>query len=118
VLTLKSLSRGEVDIARLAAEVAALRDHSEGAQKQLAAHKKNVGGVDRMEVEIACVATEGAALTHRTGVCCSSMLFPLASKLHSLMVAELPPLCKDKVFHILHRGVSTSSRVSAIDCRD
>jgi chromosome segregation ATPase len=60
-LALERLSRREVDIARLAAEVAALHAHSEGAQKQLARHDDQLG-LDRTGTDFSRVASDVAQL--------------------------------------------------------
>jgi hypothetical protein len=104
-LALERLSRGEADMARLAAEVAELRGHSEGAHKQLTAHEEKLGGLDRMEAEITCIASEVAALKHWTDACYSLMLF--SPKLDSLIIAQFPPLFEEfrgKRFNLLWRG--------------
>jgi multidrug resistance efflux pump len=56
-LALELLSLAATAVARLAAEVEALRSHSEGAQKQLAAREAKFGGLDRAEADTARVAS-------------------------------------------------------------
>jgi chromosome segregation ATPase len=56
-LALERLSRAETAVAQLAAEVEALRGHSEGAQKQLATREAKFSGLDRAEADAARVAT-------------------------------------------------------------
>jgi hypothetical protein len=96
-LRLERLSRGEADIARLAAEVAALRGHSNGAQKQLAAHEEKLGGLDRTEADIARLVAEVVALRgHSEGA--QKQLAPHQEKLYwkSRLVCDL------KDFDFLH----------------
>jgi predicted nucleic acid-binding Zn-ribbon protein len=104
------LSRDEADIARLAAEVAALRSHSDGAQKQLTTHVEKLGGLDRTEADIARVASEVATvaqlradITALKGVI-RQLCFGL---LDSPFVSEFPPLFEEfrrKCFNLLWRG--------------
>jgi chromosome segregation ATPase len=60
VLALEWLSRGEADVARLAAELAALRGRPDGAKAARGAQQK-LGGLDKREADIARVASEGGS---------------------------------------------------------